>query len=58
MYYFTRSRNNRPKNEKSQVQMVTEVFFIEELYLYTEVGSRGRGVIASLLVVDIQGELI
>ncbi len=29
------------------VQMITEVYFIEELYLYTEVGSSGRGVLAS-----------
>ncbi len=27
--------------------MITEVYFIEGLYLYTEVGSRGRGVLAS-----------
>ncbi len=27
--------------------MKTEVFFIEGLYLYTEVGSSGRGVLAS-----------
>ncbi len=27
--------------------MVTEVYFIEGLYLYTEVGSSGRGVLAS-----------
>jgi hypothetical protein len=27
--------------------MITEVYFIEELYLYTEVGSSGRGVLAS-----------
>jgi hypothetical protein len=36
--------------------MVTEVYFIEGLYLYTEVGSSGRSVLASLLVVDIPGE--
>ncbi len=27
--------------------MITEVYFIEGLYLYTEVGSSGRGVVAS-----------
>ncbi len=27
--------------------MITEVYFIEGLYLYTEVGSSGRGVLAS-----------
>ncbi len=27
--------------------MITEVYFIEGLYLYTEVGSGGRGVLAS-----------
>ncbi len=27
--------------------MITEVYFIERLYLYTEVGSSGRGVLAS-----------
>ncbi len=27
--------------------MITEVYFIEGLYLYTEVGSNGRGVLAS-----------
>ncbi len=27
--------------------MITEVYFIEEFYLYTEVGSSGRGVLAS-----------
>ncbi len=26
--------------------MITEVYFIEGLYLYTEVGSSGRGVLA------------
>ncbi len=27
--------------------MITEVYFIEGLYLYTEVGSSGRGVLAT-----------
>jgi hypothetical protein len=27
--------------------MITKVYFIEGLYLYTEVGSSGRGVLAS-----------
>ncbi len=27
--------------------MITEVYFMEGLYLYTEVGSSGRGVLAS-----------
>ncbi len=27
--------------------MITEVYFLEGLYLYTEVGSSGRGVLAS-----------
>ena len=27
--------------------MITEVYFIEGLYLYTEVGSSGRGVLTS-----------
>ncbi len=27
--------------------MITEVYFTDELYLYTEVGSSGRGVLAS-----------
>ncbi len=27
--------------------MITEVFFIKGLYVYTEVGSSGRGVLAS-----------
>ncbi len=33
------------KTRKSK--MVTEVYFIEGLYLYTKVGSSGRGVLAS-----------
>ncbi len=29
------------------IKMITEVYFIEGLYLYTEVGSIGRGVLVS-----------
>jgi hypothetical protein len=36
-----------PRMNSLLVQMITEVYFIEGLYLYKEVGSSGRGVLAS-----------
>ncbi len=36
--------------------MITEVYFIESLYLYTEVGSSGRG--ARVLALSEQGSQV